>query len=39
MKGFLKIFDSELDHLLDIENYIDCRLSPDRLLRELKSSG
>ena len=39
MKGFLKIFDSELDHLLDIENYIDCRLSPDRLLRELKSSS
>lgn len=33
MKGFLRLFDSELDHLIDPINYIDCRLSPDRLLR------
>lgn len=39
MKGFLRLFDSELDHLMDPVNYIDCRLSPDRLMRELKNQG
>jgi hypothetical protein len=33
MKGIFRMFDSELDHVLDPTNYIDCRLSPDRLLR------
>ena len=32
----MKLFDSELDRCLDIDNYVDCRSSPERLLRELK---
>lgn len=39
MKTLKKLFETEVDHLLEIENIIDCRVSPDRLLRELKNGS
>jgi hypothetical protein len=37
MKALMYFFEDELDRFLNLDFYIDCRGTPDKLLRELRS--
>ena len=37
MKAFFKLFETEVEKYATVEFYVDCRTSPEKLLRELKA--
>jgi hypothetical protein len=37
MKALMFFFEDEVDRFIDLTFYIDCRSSPEKLLRELRS--